>query len=148
MGWRVLFSYKKIQFRIFYALVSTQLFLHATASRPCHNHYSMPATYISHLRAGMWCWALKRAQERSGNIKSREVELDPQESPEEIKRNEVELDPQESPGELKSREVELDSQERWSWTQESPGETKSRVVDLDSQEPRRDQEQGGGAGPS
>ena len=61
-----------------------------------------------------------------GEIESREVELDPQENPEEIKSREVELDPQENPEEIKSREVELDPQE-------SPG---------------RDQEEGGGAGPS
>ena len=48
-----------------------------------------------------------------GEIKRREVVLDPQESPEEIKRREVELDPQESPGEIKRREVELGS---GSWT--------------------------------
>ena len=83
-----------------------------------------------------------------GEIKRREVELDPQESPGEIKRRgvdlgfhkragqscagpggikrrEVELDPQESPGEIKSREVELGPQE-------SPGEIKSREVELGS----------------
>ena len=48
-----------------------------------------------------------------GEIKRREVVLDPQESPGEIKRREVVLDPQESPGEIKSREVELGSE---SWT--------------------------------
>ena len=41
-----------------------------------------------------------------GEIKKREVVLDPQESPEEIKSREVVLDPQESPEEIKSREVE------------------------------------------
>ena len=44
-----------------------------------------------------------------GEIKSREVELDPQEGPGEIKNREVELDPQENPGETKSMEVELGS---------------------------------------
>ena len=42
-----------------------------------------------------------------GEIKRREVVLDPQVSPEEIKRREVVLDPQASPEEIKSREVEL-----------------------------------------
>ena len=42
-----------------------------------------------------------------GEIKRREVELDPQVSPGEIKRREVELDPQVSPEEIKSREIEL-----------------------------------------
>ena len=48
-----------------------------------------------------------------GEIKRREVELDPQVSPGEIKRREVVLDPQVSPEEIKSREVELGSE---SWT--------------------------------
>ena len=52
------------------------------------------------------------------------MELDLQVSPEEIMSREVELDPQVSPEEIMSREVELDPQ------------------------PRRDYEQGGGAGPS
>ena len=47
-----------------------------------------------------------------GEIKRREVELDPQESPGEIKRREVVLDPQESPGEIKSKEVEVCSHSR------------------------------------
>ena len=58
-----------------------------------------------------------------GQIKRREVVLDPQVSPEEIKSREVVLDPQESPEEIKSREVVLDPQE-------SPEEIKSREVDL------------------
>ena len=49
---------------------------------------------------------LKRVQER---VKSKEVELDSQESPGEVKSKEVELDSQESPGEIKSREAELSS---------------------------------------
>ena len=44
------------------------------------------------------------------------------------------------PGKMKRREVELD-------LQVSPEEIKSREVELDPQ-PRRDHEQGGGAGPS
>ena len=44
-----------------------------------------------------------------GEIKRREVELDPQEIPGEIKSEEVELDSQESPGEIKSREAEMGS---------------------------------------
>ena len=47
--------------------------------------------------------------ERSGEIKSGEVELDSQERSGEIKSREVELDSQERSGEIKSREVELDS---------------------------------------
>ena len=42
-----------------------------------------------------------------GEIKRRDVVLDPQVSPEEIKRREVVLDPQVSPEEIKSREVVL-----------------------------------------
>ena len=60
-------------------------------------------------------------------IKSRDVELDLQESPEEIKSREVELDPQVSPEEIKSREVALD-------LQESPEEIKNLEVELDLQE--------------
>ena len=48
-----------------------------------------------------------------GQIKRREVELDPQVSPEEIMSREVELDPQVSPEEIMSREVELGCE---SWT--------------------------------
>ena len=44
-----------------------------------------------------------------GEIKRREVELDPQVSPGEIKRREVVLDPQVSPEEMRSRAG------RWSW---------------------------------
>ena len=84
-------------------------------------------------RGGRWSWTLKSkeveldSQESPGEIKRREVELGPQESPAEIKSREVELDSQESPGEIKRKEVELDSQE-------SPGEIKSREVELDSQD--------------
>ena len=42
-----------------------------------------------------------------GEIKRREVELDPQVSPDEIMSREVELDTQVSPEEIMSREVEL-----------------------------------------
>ena len=43
-----------------------------------------------------------------GEIKRREVVLDPQESPGEIKSREmVPLDPQESPGEIKRKDVDL-----------------------------------------
>ena len=45
-----------------------------------------------------------------GEIKRREMVLDPQVSPEEIKRREVVLEPQVSPEEIKSREVELGSE--------------------------------------
>ena len=48
-----------------------------------------------------------------GEVKRREVELDPQVSPEEIMSREVELDPQVSPEEIVSREVELAGE---SWT--------------------------------
>ena len=48
-----------------------------------------------------------------GETKRREVELDPQVSPEEIMSREVELDPQVSPEEIMSREVELGCE---SWT--------------------------------
>ena len=105
----------------------------------------------------------------AGEIKSREVELDSQESPGEkrepgeIKRREVELGLQESPGEIKrrggagpSREPSRDQKQGELDPQESPAEIKSREVELDSQEEgggaglsresRRDQEQGGGAG--
>ena len=41
-----------------------------------------------------------------GEIKRREVELNPQVTPGEIKSREVELNPQVTPGEIKSREVE------------------------------------------
>ena len=58
-----------------------------------------------------------------GEIKRREVVLDPQVSPEEIKRREVVLDPQVSPEEIKRREVVLDPQV-------SPDEIKSREVEL------------------
>ena len=58
-----------------------------------------------------------------GEIKRREVELDPQVSPEEIVSREVELDPQVSPEEIMSREVELDPQL-------SPEEIMSREVEL------------------
>ena len=60
-----------------------------------------------------------------GEIKRREVELDPQESPEEIKRREMEMDPEESPEEIQRREVELDPQD-------SPEEIKNREVELGS----------------
>ena len=59
-----------------------------------------------------------------GEIKRREVELDPQASPEEIMSREMELDPQVSPEEITmSREVELDPQV-------SPEEIMSREVEL------------------
>ena len=48
-----------------------------------------------------------------GEIKRREMVLDPQVSPEEIKRKEMVLDPQVSPEEIKSREEVLGSE---SWT--------------------------------
>ena len=48
-----------------------------------------------------------------GEIKRREMVLDPQVSPEEIKRREIVLDPQVSPEEIKSREEVLGSE---SWT--------------------------------
>ena len=54
-----------------------------------------------------------------GEIKSgREVELDPQVSPEEIMNREVELDPQVSPEEIMNREVELGCE---SWTSFASG---------------------------
>ena len=58
-----------------------------------------------------------------GEIKRREMELDPQVSPEETMSREVELDPQVSPEETMSREVELDPQV-------SPEEIMSREVEL------------------
>ena len=61
-----------------------------------------------------------------GEIKRREVVLDPQVSPVEIKRREVVLDPQVSPVEIKRREVALDPQV-------SPVEIKRREVVLDPQ---------------
>ena len=65
----------------------------------------------------------------------------------EIKSREVELDPQESPGENKRREVECDE----SPSQENPRKIKSGEVVLDPQvvkKTQRDQQQGGGTGPS
>ena len=65
----------------------------------------------------------------------------------EIKSREVELDPQESPGENKRREVQCDE----SPSQENPRKIKSREVVLDPQvvkKAQRDQQQGGGTGPS
>ena len=50
-------------------------------------------------------WTIMKKLDFSGEIKSREVVLHPQDSPEEIKSREVVLDPQDSPGEIKSREV-------------------------------------------
>ena len=47
-----------------------------------------------------------------GEIKTREIEVDSQESPGEIKTREIEVDSQESPGEIKSREAELGSQRK------------------------------------
>ena len=55
-------------------------------------------------------WTLTKKLEAfagPGEIKRREVVLDPEVSPEEIKSREVVLDPQVSPEEIKSREVEL-----------------------------------------
>ena len=72
-------------------------------------------------RGGRWCWTLKRAQE---DIKSREVELNPQESPGRDQEEGGGAGPSREPEEIKRREMELDPQES----------------------PRRDQEQGGGAG--
>ena len=74
-----------------------------------------------------------------GQIKKREVELDPQVSPEELKSREVHH-PQVSPEELKSREVhhpqvspeELKSREVHH-PQVSPEEVKSREVELGSE---------------
>ena len=83
----------------------------------------------------------------SGEIKSREVELDPQESPGEIKRREVECDEspsQENPRKIKSREVELDPQV----IKKAQRDQQQRGGTGPSRELRPDQEEGGGAGPS
>ena len=64
-----------------------------------------------------------RRDQKIERSQKREVELDPQLSPEEIMSKEVELDPQLSPEEIMSREVELDPQL-------SPEEIMSREVEL------------------
>ena len=61
-------------------------------------------------------WTLKKKCDTfagPGEIKRREVVLDPQVSPEEIMSREMEMDPQVSPEEIMRREVELGSE---SWT--------------------------------
>ena len=72
---------------------------------------------------------------------------EPSKKPTEINSRAVGLDPQESPGQIKRREVERDE----SPSQENPRKIKSREVELDPQDIKkahRDQQQGGGTGPS
>ena len=106
-----------------------------------------PSTYRvqARSRGGRWCWTLNL--KGPGEIKRREVVLDPQ-----LTGSRRDQEEGGGAGPSTYRVQARSSGGRWCWTinLQGPGEIKRREVVLDPQlkGSRRDQEEGGGAGPS